>query len=61
MVCFSAFLLIELSEYIDVKSIKIYEWLIYVWLLGDMFEEYRGVSSSNTVYLLVFIGVFIFM
>jgi len=47
MVWFSAFLLIELTEYIDVKSILIYEWLIYVWLLGDIFEEYRGVSSFN--------------
>jgi hypothetical protein len=54
-------MLIELSEYTDVKSIKIYEWVIYAWLLGDILEEYRGVSSSNTVYLLVFIGIFIFM
>ena len=47
MVWFSAFLLVELKEYIDVKSILIYEWLIYAWLLGDIFEEYRGVSSFS--------------
>ncbi|CAG2217857.1 unnamed protein product [Mytilus edulis] len=47
MVCYSAFLLIELTRYVNLEGIKIYEWLIYAWFIGDIFEEYRGILPWN--------------
>lgn len=39
--------MIELSEFEGLQSIKFYESVLYIWLLGDMVEEYRGVSSKT--------------
>lgn len=47
MVCYSAFLLTQLSVYENIGSIEVYEWLVYIWLLGDILEEYRGILPWN--------------
>ncbi|CAG2188702.1 TRPM2 [Mytilus edulis] len=47
MVCYSAFLLTQLSTYENIGSIHVYEWLVYIWLLGDILEEYRGILPWN--------------
>ncbi|CAC5379290.1 unnamed protein product [Mytilus coruscus] len=41
LVCYSAFLLTELDIFDGVGSIKVYEWIFYVYFLGDYLEEYR--------------------
>ena len=46
IVIYSAFMLIDLSDGQEIESIKIYEWMLYVWLLGDILEEYRGVGDG---------------
>ncbi|XP_063435619.1 uncharacterized protein LOC134716540 [Mytilus trossulus] len=48
MVCYSAFLLTQLSAFENIGSIQVYEWLVYIWLLGDILEEYRGILPWNT-------------
>ncbi|XP_076102526.1 transient receptor potential cation channel subfamily M member 2-like isoform X1 [Mytilus galloprovincialis] len=47
MVCYSAFLLTQLSVYENIGSVGVYEWLVYIWLLGDILEEYRGILPWN--------------
>ncbi|CAC5377436.1 unnamed protein product [Mytilus coruscus] len=43
MVCYSAFLLTELDFIDGIKSVEMYEWIVYIHLLGDVLEQYRHV------------------
>ncbi|XP_063431693.1 uncharacterized protein LOC134714381 [Mytilus trossulus] len=41
LICYSAFLLTELDFFEGVGSVKIYEWIVYIYIFGDICEEYR--------------------
>ncbi|XP_052100154.1 uncharacterized protein LOC127734357 isoform X2 [Mytilus californianus] len=53
MVCYSAFLLTELDFIDGIQSVEMYEWIVYIHLLGDVLEQYRHVVKE----LLRFIGI----
>lgn len=42
LICYSAFLMVELDTFDGVSSLKPYEWIVYVYTLADMLEEYRN-------------------
>ncbi|VDI51890.1 Hypothetical predicted protein [Mytilus galloprovincialis] len=53
LICYSAFLMDELDTFDGVSSLKPYEWIVYVYTLADMLEEYRNLAtlpkwSNNT-------------
>ncbi|CAC5398412.1 unnamed protein product [Mytilus coruscus] len=43
LVCYSAFLLTELDFIDGIQSVEMYEWIVYIHLLGDVLEQYRHV------------------
>ncbi|VDI13155.1 Hypothetical predicted protein [Mytilus galloprovincialis] len=48
LVCYSAFLL-EMDVYHGVESIGFYEKAIYLYLVGDIFEEYRNLFQKDAI------------
>lgn len=48
MVCYSAFLLTELDFIAGIQSVGLYEWIVYIHLLGDILEQYRHVVNTIT-------------